>query len=157
MTVALWTFGRSKAPWLVEARDQYLKRLKPLVRLDYLELAGIKLPRKPDAATTKRLEAEHVLAKLAAGDRLILFDERGRAHTSRAFAQYLERLQHQGGSRIVLLVGGAYGFDESLYARAEGKLRVSDMTFSHQLVRVLILEQLYRAYAILNNHPYHND
>lgn len=89
---------------------------------------------------------------------MILLDEKGKTFTSREFANYLEKkMSTSSGKRIVFLVGGAYGFHESIYSRANDKISLSAMTFSHQLIRQIFLEQLYRAFTIINNHPYHNE
>lgn len=157
MTLALWCIGRSKERWLREATAVYTARLPHLTRFEYEEWPGPKLPKRPTAERTLALEGEYVLAKLKPADRLYLFDEGGEAFTSRRFAAYLEALQHRGGARIVFLVGGAYGFGESLRKRAEGKVSLSPMTLSHQLVRAVALEQLYRGLSILRGLPYHND
>jgi 23S rRNA (pseudouridine1915-N3)-methyltransferase len=84
-------------------------------------------------------------------------DENGKAYNSRAFAQQLQKWLNAGHRRMVFLIGGAYGFHQNVIDRADHKMRLSDMTFNHQVVRILFCEQLYRAFAILNNHPYHND
>ena len=157
MTLALWSIGRTKAAWLREATASYAERLPHLLPFEYTEWPGPKLPRRPSAAQMLNAEADYLLAKLKPADRLYLFDEGGKSFTSRKFAAYLERLQHQTGARIVFLIGGAYGFGESLQERAVGSVSLSPMTLSHQLVRVVALEQLYRGMSILRGLPYHND
>ena len=157
MTLELWCTGRSKAPWLRDAIAVYTARLPHLLPFRYEEWPGPKLPRKPTPRHTLDEEAAYVLAKLKLGDVLILLDEGGKTFSSRGFADYLERLQHRSGSRIVFLIGGAYGFGDSLLGRADGKVSLSPMTLSHQLVRVVALEQLYRGMSILRGLPYHND
>ncbi len=157
MTLELWCIGRSKEAWLREAVAVYAKRLPHLIPFRYEELPGPRLPPKPTAAKSLDLESEYVLARLKPTDLLYLFDEGGKSMDSRAFAAYLERTQHQSGSRVVFLIGGAYGFGESLRERAQGKVSLSPMTLSHQLVRAVAMEQLYRAMSILRNLPYHND
>ena len=157
MIIELWCIGKSKAPWLREATAVYAKRLPHLVPFAYHELPGPKLPRRPTPEQTMAAESAYVLARLQPADVLYLFDERGEAMSSRVFAAFLEKIQHQAGSRLVFLIGGAYGFGESLRARAVGGVSLSPMTLSHQLVRVVALEQLYRGMSILRNLPYHND
>ena len=135
----------------------YAARLPHLTPFRYEEWPGPKLPKKPTPARTLELEAEYLLAKLKPADHLCLFDEGGRGFTSRAFAAHLESLQHRSASRIVFLIGGAYGFGESLRQRADERVSLSPMTLSHQLVRAVALEQLYRGVSILRGLPYHND
>lgn len=157
MTVAVWTLGRTKEAWLRDGLAVYTARLPHLTAFEYAEWEGPKLPRKPSATQIQTAEADYLLARLRPADQLHLFDERGARFDSRGFAAHLERLQHAGGSRVILLIGGAYGFGESLYARAQGEISLSAMTFSHQVARLLALEQVYRAYTILRGLPYHND
>ena len=157
MTLELWTIGRSRDAWLREGIAVYTKRLPHLIPFVYEELAGPRLGARPTAAATLAAEAAYVLERLRPTDLLYLFDEGGKSFDSRSFADYLERLQHQAGSKIIFLIGGAYGFGESLRARAQGKVSLSPMTLSHQLVRILALEQLYRGMSILRGLPYHND
>ena len=157
MKVELWAMGKSKASWVKDASTQYHRRLQQFTAFGYEELHGIKVPKRATAKTIQNAEADYTLRRLSSSDKLFLLDERGKSMDSRKFASWLEQLQHQGGNRLIFLIGGAYGFDQRLYERATGMVRLSAMTISHQLVRVLALEQLYRAYSILNNHPYHND
>ena len=157
MIIELWALGLTKDKWLQEGMEVYLKRLPHLATFDYVELAGPKLPKRPTPTQTIAAEADYLLTKLKDSDRLYLFDEQGKSYNSRAFADFLEQVQLRGGSRIVLLIGGAFGFGESIYRRAHGSIRLSNMTFSHQLIRIMALEQLYRGYSILRGLPYHND
>ena len=157
MTVELWAIGKTKDVWLAEGIASLAKRTGKLATFNYLELPaprGKHVVAGPDSVLA---EAEVVLKRLADADQLILLDERGKTFTSRKFAAYLDALQMRGGSRIVFLIGGAYGFSESLRQRSNGSVRLSDMTFTHQLIRVIALEQFYRGYSILRGLPYHND
>lgn len=157
MTLALWCVGRTKEAWLREASAVYTARLPHLTRFEYEEWPGPKLPKMASPKQTLELEAKYLRLKLKPNDRLFLFDERGKVLTSRRFAAHLESLQTGGGSRIIFLIGGAYGFEESIRTRAEGSVSLSPMTLSHQLVRAVALEQLYRALSITRGLPYHND
>lgn len=157
MTVALWALGRTKDAGVAARIRELAKRTARLGRFEYAELDGPRVSGKAEPAQVKRAEADYLLGRLGGNDRLQLLDERGKRFDSRAFAAWLDGLQLGGGSRLVFLVGGAYGFGDSLYARAEASVSLSDMTFSHQLARLMAVEQLYRAHAILRGHPYHND
>jgi len=157
VNVELWTLGKTKTPWLKTGIAQFTDRIPHLTTFVYTEWPGPKLPKKPNKNQIISLEENYLLEKLKPSDQLHLFDEKGKTFNSRAFAAHLEKLQHRGGSRIIFLIGGAFGFGESLYARANGKVRLSDMTFSHQVIRIMALEQLYRGYSILRGLPYHND
>lgn len=159
MKLELWAVGLTKDGWLAEGLAPYPKRIARLNPFRYIELPGPRLrgAARSQPEAVREAESAYVADRLQPTDRLILLDERGRRLTSRQFADYLEGLQHGGGSRLVLLVGGAFGFGESLRARAEDSLRLSDLTLTHQMARLLALEQVYRAYSILRGLPYHND
>ena len=102
-------------------------------------------------------EGELILKHLTPGDHLILLDEHGREFRSLEFADYVEHLLSMGGKNLVFVVGGAYGFSDAVYARAHSKISLSRMTFSHQMVRIIFAEQLYRAFTILKGEPYHHE
>jgi 23S rRNA (pseudouridine1915-N3)-methyltransferase len=152
MKIACWFTGKTQEGFVREGLELYQKRLRRFWTLDLLELrdAGS----GPDAPAA---EAAQVMKLLQPGDILLLLDEQGEGMSSRQFASWLEKRQMQGGSRLIFLAGGAYGFDPVLRQRANGYLSLSPMTFNHQLVRLIFMEQLYRAATILHNHPYHHD
>ena len=134
----------------------YELRLKRHLPFETLILPDVKRAGTLPPAELKKKEAQLVLDRLQTSDKLYLLDERGKMYTSEAFAEQLQtELNHTSG-RLIFLVGGAFGFDDRLYERANRKLSLSKMTFSHQMVRVFFLEQLYRAMSILRNEPYHN-
>ncbi len=109
-----------------------------------------------DIHKAKQKEGELILKKILPGDFVILLDDKGKEHTSPQFAAYIENLFNQSLKNICFIVGGAYGFSDEVYQRANAKVSLSKMTFSHQIVRPLFLEQLYRAFTIINNEPYHH-
>ena len=112
---------------------------------------------KLSADEQKRAEGAEILRLLQSSDRLVLLDERGKELTSRAFAGYMEKAMASGLRRLVFLIGGPYGFSEEVYGRADDQVSLSKMTFSHQMVRLFAVEQLYRAQTILRGEPYHHD
>jgi 23S rRNA (pseudouridine1915-N3)-methyltransferase len=105
----------------------------------------------------KDAEGKEILSKAGMSDRIFLLDERGKTYSSVSFSQFIQAQFNQGGKSIVFVIGGAYGFSEEVYARASGKLSLSTMTFSHQMIRMIFFEQVYRAMTILNNEPYHHE
>ncbi len=105
----------------------------------------------------KQLEGEAILRMVGDGDCLTLMDERGSQYTSIEFSQWLQKRMLSGVKRLVLVIGGPYGFSDEVYARADQKISLSKMTFSHQIVRAIFAEQLYRAFTILHNEPYHHE
>lgn len=157
MKVELWWIGKSKQPFIHSGIDLYKSRLKHYCKFGIKEIKDIKQSHKMQDAIVKIKESESVLSQLNSDDFLILLDEKGKIFTSRAFSTQLEKIQNQGLKRIVFLIGGAFGFDEKLYLRANLKISLSKMTFSHQLIRIIFLEQLYRAFTIQKGEKYHND
>lgn len=146
--------GKDNPSYISDAMADYQKRLTHYSRFETLTISPGK---SPDPKTCKAQEAAEVFGKLSSRDRLILLDEKGKQYNSRAFSEWLEHQMTYDSRDIVFLIGGAWGFDEKLYDRAEGMIRLSDLTFSHQIARVVFLEQLYRAFTIIRNEPYHND
>lgn len=157
MEILLLVIGKTDADYLKEGMEIYQKRLKNYVKLEVRE---VELTRKMQKKQkTELMKAESALAgkHIQDDDFLVLLDEYGPQMSSREFATYLQKRMNSGLKRLLFLVGGAYGFDDQLRKRANGQISVSAMTFPHQLVRLIFLEQLYRAFTILNNEPYHND
>ncbi len=134
----------------------YLKRLGHYLKFELAILPDVRNAGRLQAGQLKALEGESVLQRLRPGDFLILLDEGGRQFSSEEFAAFLSRQFQLSYRRLVFLIGGAYGFSPEISQRADLKLSLSRMTFSHQMVRLFFLEQLYRAMTILNNEPYHN-
>jgi len=156
MKVACWWIGKTSTPYLREGIEEYHKRLKHYLPFDTLCIPDIRRAGKMDPEQLKAREAELVLQRLGPEDHLILLDEGGRQYSSEEFAVRLDQLFQRSSRRLIFLVGGAYGFSDALYSRANGQLSLSTMTFSHQMIRLFFLEQLYRGMTILRNQPYHN-
>lgn len=156
MKVELWAIGKTNERYLEEGMALYEKRLKHYLPFQWTVLPDIKGAGNLSAQQLKAKEGESILSKLKDDDLLILLDERGRSFSSEGFATYLDKKLQQSQRRLVFLIGGAYGFSDALYERAKDQLSLSSMTFSHQMVRLFFLEQLYRAMTILRNEPYHN-
>ncbi len=153
MNAFIIQLGKTKDSWLKEAIDEYLKRLKPYLKLEIIELPDIALNKVANIAAVKAKEAETVLKQIQTEDYLILLDERGRQKSSLEFAGFLSTLSIR--KRVVFVIGGVYGTDKSLQSRANLLLSLSKMTFTHQHVRLVLIEQIYRALMINNNKPYH--
>ncbi len=156
MKVELWLIGKTSYAFIQEGMEVYLPRIRRHLPFELRVFPGVKNAAALSPEQVKKKEAEQVLAALKPADRLILFDERGRQRPSMDFALWLEAQLRHSASRLVFLVGGAWGFDPAVYQRAAEQIALSKMTFSHQIIRLLILEQLYRALAILRNEPYHH-
>lgn len=156
MKTALWAIGKTNEKYLEEGISIYLKRLKHYLDFELVIIPDVKQAGNLNPIQLKMKEGELVLARLKKEDVLILLDEKGDLYTSEAFANFLEQKMQLSHKRVVFLIGGAFGFSEALLERANGKVSLSKMTFSHQMVRLFFVEQLYRAMTILRNEPYHN-
>lgn len=157
MKITLLTIGKTSFPYLQTGIDLYQKRLERYTTFDVRVLPDVRGAKKMPAEELKKREGEVLLKFIDDGDLLFLLDERGKTFGSVDFAHWLERHLRSGKRKIVFAVGGAYGFSDAVYARANGKLSLSKMTFSHQMIRVFFVEQLYRAFTILRGEPYHNE
>ena len=156
MNFSFWMVGKTNSLEFKDWENDFSKRLNSFINFNVETIDNIK--HLKDAEIIKLEESKKILSKLKKDDHLILLDEKGKSYTSRAFAESIQKLLNISGSkRIIFLVGGAFGFHSSVYDRADGKIALSEMTFSHQLIRLIFMEQLYRAFAIINNHPYHNE
>jgi 23S rRNA (pseudouridine1915-N3)-methyltransferase len=156
MKIELWVVGKTDTVYIKEGFAIYEKRLKHYVSFDIVVLADVKNPPLSMEAL-KNKEGDIILGKLQKEDILILLDEKGKQYSSVEFAHFLENKQNQSTKRLIFQIGGAYGFSEAVYQRANGQISLSKMTFSHQMIRLFFIEQLYRAYTILKGEKYHND
>ena len=157
MKVAFWAIGKTTPAYLKEGLVIYEKRLSHYLKFSSHIFPDVKNTKHLKPIALKKKEGELILKKLEKNDCLILLDERGKAFTSVQFAKFLDQRFQQTSARIIFLVGGAYGFSEAIYQRANFQLQLSNMTFSHQMVRLFFLEQLYRGMTILRGEPYHNE
>ena len=155
MKIEVWAIGKTSEPYLDTGIAIFEKRLKNYLPFAFVVLPGAKI-KTTDGQVMKQEEAKVVLGKLSTDDFLVLLDENGKQFSSQELAQWVEQRLNSSQRRMVLLIGGAFGFTPELYARANAQLSLSRLTFSHQMVRVFLLEQLYRAMTILRNEPYHN-
>lgn len=149
--------GKTTGKLFQEAIADYQSRLTHYVPFTLEELPDLKNTKSLNEDQQKEKEADMLFEKLQPGDVLVLLDEKGKEFTSREFSTYLENKLHTVNKRLVFLIGGPYGFSPRVYDAAQGKISLSKMTFSHQMVRLFLVEQIYRAFTILNNQPYHHD
>lgn len=157
MKITLLCIGKTDESYINTGIDIYIKRLKHYYKTELQVIADLKKASNLSAEERKRKEGEAILKQLDPSDRVLLLDEKGKNFTSREFAGQIEKIAVSGVKRVVFVIGGAFGFSDEVYNRANGKISLSKMTFSHQMVRIFFLEQIYRACTILNNEPYHND
>lgn len=157
MTIELIVIGKTDMREVEALVEMYAKRLNRYVRFAVTTLPDVRTTKSTAPSRQKRSEGEMILRQIADGDCVVLLDEHGEEMRSLEFAMWLQRRMNSGVKRLVLIVGGPYGFSDEVYARADAKLSLSKMTFSHQIVRAIFAEQLYRAFTIINNEPYHHE
>lgn len=157
MKISLLVIGKTDARYFVEAIQEYEKRLEHYIPFEIQVIPDLKNTKSLTVDQQKEKEGELILKTLQSGDYLVLLDERGKEYSSMQFATYIEKKTHTVSKRLVFVIGGPYGFSQAVYDKANEKLTLSRMTFSHQMIRLVFVEQLYRAMTILNNEPYHHE
>lgn len=156
MKITLLTVGKTEDKYLLEGIDRYVKRLKHYIQFNISEFPELKNTKNLPEGLQKSKESELIFKQIAPADHLILLDEKGDELSSVQFADFLNKKTISNVQHLVFIVGGPYGFDESIYNRANGKISLSKMTFSHQMIRLFFVEQIYRAFTILKGEPYHH-
>jgi len=156
MKIEFWLTGKTTQDFVEEGMAIYVKRLKHYLPFEAVVIPALKKTKGLSIEQIKTKEGEDILKRIGNDDYLILLDDKGKQYASPEFAKYMERLLQQPQRKAIFLVGGAYGFSQKIYDRANTKFSLSKMTFSHQMVRVFFTEQLYRAMTILKNEPYHH-
>ena len=157
MKITLLVVGRTVDGNIIAGIKDYTQRLSHFAQFDIEVIPELKNAKKLSEAQQKEAEGELILKALQAGDRVVLLDEGGKEFRSTEFAAWIEHKQNISTKRLVFIVGGPYGFAQKVYDAAHEKLSLSKMTFSHQMIRLLFVEQLYRAYTIINHLPYHHE
>ena len=157
MKTCLLVIGKTDAAFIREGIAEYEKRLMRYLPYEMKILPDVKNARNMTENLQKEKEGELILEQLQAGDWVVLLDEKGNQYTSVGFADYLAQKMLMGIKRLVFVIGGPYGFAESIYQRTNEKISLSKMTFSHQMVRMIFTEQIYRALSILKGEPYHHE
>lgn len=156
MTIRLIAIGKTDDRHLLALIDEYVKRLSFYVKFELEVVPDIKNAKNLPELQQKEKEGELILSKTQLSDYLVVLDENGKSFTSVAFSQELQKRMNSGIKTLVFVIGGPYGFSDAVYARANGKIALSAMTFSHQMVRLFFVEQLYRGFTILKGEPYHH-
>ncbi len=157
MKIILAVVGKMASGYLSKGIEQYTSRLKHYVPFEILHIADAKNTKSLTEAQQKAAEGRNILAALDSSDHVVLLDEHGKQFTSVEFAHYIEKKMASVQRRLVFVVGGPYGFSPEVYARANEKISLSSMTFSHEMIRLIFTEQLYRAMTIVRGEPYHHE
>jgi 23S rRNA (pseudouridine1915-N3)-methyltransferase len=156
MNIEIWTIGKDNESYIEEGIRHYFQKIRPW---NPIELVVLQLPKKAattDVERTKKQEEELILKKLQSQHYLVLMDERGKMLSSPQWAQQFQQLMNQGTKTLVILIGGAYGVSDEIKKQAKQTWSLSSLVFPHQLVRLILAEQVYRTFSILNNSPYHH-
>ena len=157
MKIKLIAIGKTDEAFLEEGIEKYLKRLKHYHPVEFIVIPDIKQGGKYTADNLKEAEGKLILQKVQEGDYLILLDDKGKMFTSSEFATFLQKKLNSVTTNLIFVIGGAFGFSPAVYQRANEKLSLSKMTFSHQMVRLFFTEQLYRGFTILRGEKYHHE
>ncbi len=156
MKIKIYYIGRDKKNHHSEAEALYLKRLKSYIKVEIVAIPPPKLSSSLSGQEVKEIEAELLLKHLGQESAVFLMDERGKSYDSITFSKLIEQQMSASVKNLIFVIGGAYGLGPTLKTKYKRTLKLSDLTFSHHLARTVLLEQVYRAYTILNNEPYHN-
>ena len=157
MKIVLFVVGKTKEKYLLEGIYQYQRRIMNYIKFEIYEIPNIKNTKNISNSDLMKKEGDLILKKIQNSDYLILLDEKEKMFSSSSFAKKIQSWMLSGKKTIVFVIGGAYGFSQDVYNRANEKISLSRLTFSHQMVRLFFVEQLYRGYTILNNEPYHHE
>ena len=157
MRVTLLTVGKTDIPWVKEGLEMYAARLKHYVPFSIVEIPELKNVSTLGRDAIKQKEGELILKNVRPADYVVLLDERGKEYRSIEFAEALGNILSRSSADICYVIGGAYGFSPEVYSRANSMLSLSRMTYSHQIVRTIFAEQLYRAFTIIKGEPYHHE
>ena len=156
MTIKLVCIGKTDSIELKQLIEMYKKRLQFYIKFEIEVIPDLKKAKNLDENQQKTKEGELILSKVQTSDFVVLLDEKGKEFTSIGFSEYIQKRLNSGMKQLIFVIGGPYGFSQDVYKRADSKLALSKLTFSHQMVRLFFTEQLYRAFTILKNEPYHH-
>jgi len=157
MKITLLTVGKTTNPHLIKLQEEYQNRLKFYITFELVVIPELKNTKSLSIPEQVEKEADLILKQIELNDKVVLLDEKGKQFTSVAFSEYIAKKIMASHKRMIFVVGGPYGFSERIYQRANNKISLSTMTFSHQMIRLIFIEQLYRAFTILKGEPYHHE
>jgi len=155
MKIKLLVVGKTSESFLAPLISDYHKRINRFVNFEIIEINKINI-KKANSLEIQKKEGIKILEKVDKKDQMFILDEKGKSYNSIDFSKFIENRMVNSSKNIIFIIGGAYGFSEKIYSRSNSIISLSKMTFSHQIIRLFMVEQLYRALTIINNHPYHN-
>lgn len=156
MKITLLVVGKTKNNYLIEGEKEYEKRLKHYIRFEETVIPELKKVKNLSITEIKEKEGKIIINKIKKTDYVVLLDEKGSEFTSVEFSNFIQKQLNSGVKNVLFIIGGAYGFSKEVYKCCNKKVSISKMTFSHQMIRLIFKEQLYRSFSILNNEPYHH-
>ena len=156
MKITLLVVGKTDASYIREGMSEYMKRLKHYINFEFVVIPDIKKGKNTNVELQKAKEGALILSKLGPGKEMHLFDEKGKMYSSVGLSKFIEKKMISGPKELVFVIGGPYGFSKEVYQRASSRISLSQLTFSHQMVRLLCVEQIYRAFTIIKGEPYHH-
>ena len=157
MKIKLIAIGKTDNKQLIQLVEEYQKRLTHYVKFEFKIIPDVKNAKNLSESQQKEKEGTLILKELITTDQLVLLDEKGQEFRSLDFSRFLQKKMNSGIKQLVFVIGGPYGFSEAIYKKAQSKVSLSKMTFSHQMIRLFMVEQLYRSFTILKNEPYHHE
>ena len=155
MKIRLITIGKTDEAYLKEGINKYLSRIKHYISFEMIELPDVKMGKKLNVNLQKEAESKEIIKLISKSDFVVLLDEKGREFNSVGFSEYIQKRMNSGLD-LCFVIGGPFGFSKEMYERADQKIAISQMTFSHQMIRLLFVEQIYRSYSILKGEKYHH-
>ena len=155
MKIKLLVVGKTSESFLAPLISDYHKRINRFVNFEIIEINNINI-KKANSLEIQKKEGIKILEKVDKKDQMFILDEKGKSYNSIDFSKFIENRMVNSSKNIIFIIGGAYGFSKNIYSRSNSIISLSKMTFSHQIIRLFMVEQLYRALTIINNHPYHN-
>ena len=157
MIIKLLVVGKTKDPSLIQLTEDYVKRLSHYTNFEFQIIPDLKKVKNLSKPEIKEKEGTIILNQLENSDWVVVLDEKGKEYTSMQFSSFLQKKMNAGHKQLIFIIGGPYGFSDAMYKRANEKLSFSKMTFSHQMIRLFAVEQIYRGFTILKNEPYHHE
>jgi len=157
MQIKLVAIGKTDNKAILSLIEEYSKRLNFYIKFEFEVIQDLKNTKSLSEVLQKEKEGELILKNILSSDEVVLLDERGKSYSSMDFSEFLQKKMNTGLKQLIFVIGGPYGFSDEVYARANGKLSISKMTLSHQMIRPFFIEQLYRGFTILRNEPYHHE
>ena len=157
MKIKLIYIGKTSKQFLIDGENEYIKRLKHYCSLEIIELADLKNQKSLSTEEIKKAEGERFIQAIGKDESVYLLDDKGKTFTSKSFSDFIDKQQIYSSGTLIFIIGGAFGFSQTIYDLAKGKISLSSLTFSHQMVRMIFLEQLYRAFTIIKKEKYHHE